>query len=222
MSQQVSTSPIPPSRIEHTLLRPNITVDQLIAHCETALLLKVRSVCVPPYFVKKAKNIVGDNCLVVTVVGYPSGQSCVASKVEEVKRAIDDGADEMDAVINFSAAINADWGYLDNEMDSIGRATAMRGKKLKLIVEPEMIGDIALAHVIQRLSDFGIPYLKTHTGMTPYHATPDQVIKIRKLLAPSIHIKASGGIRSVEVAEQLLVAGAHLLGTSSADKLLGQ
>ena len=122
--------------IDHTLLKPYCTLSEVKEICNQAIEYQFAAVCIPPYYVKDASHLLnGANIKVATVVGFPMGYATTAAKVEEIKRCIDEGADELDAVVNLCAAKNGTWNYIKNELESLTTACHMRGKVLKAIIE---------------------------------------------------------------------------------------
>ena len=201
--------------IEHTILKPDCTIDDIRRLCEEALQYNFYGVCVPPYFVKDAARFLNEQAKVVTVVGFPMGYSNVPAKVEEIKRALDEEADEIDAVVNICAIKSNNWNYIKNELDSIARAVSMRGKVLKLIIETGLLTKAEMKQVIKIAEDNDIQFIKTSTGFHGDGATVEIVKFLRENLNPKVKIKASGGIKSFEMAEKLLHAGADRIGTSN-------
>lgn len=201
--------------IEHTILKPDCTIDDIRRLCEEALQYNFYGVCVPPYFVKDAARLLNEQAKVVTVVGFPMGYSNVPAKVEEIKRALDEEADEIDAVVNICAIKSNNWNYIKNELDSVARAVSMRGKVLKLIIETGLLTKAEMKQVIKIAEDNDIQFIKTSTGFNGDGATVEIVKFLRENLNPKVKIKASGGIKSFEMAEKLIHAGADRIGTSN-------
>ena len=201
--------------IEHTTLKPDCMLDDIRRLCEEALQYNFYGVCVPPYFVKDAARFLNEQAKVVTVVGFPMGYSNVPAKVEEVKRALDEEADEIDAVVNICAIKSNNWNYIKNEVDSVARAVSMRGKVLKLIIETGLLTKAEMKQVIKIAEDNDVQFIKTSTGFNGDGATVEIVKFLRENLNPKVKIKASGGIKSFEMAEKLIHAGADRIGTSN-------
>lgn len=201
--------------IEHTILKPDCTLDDIRRLCEEAVQYNFYGVCVPPYFVKDAARFLNEQAKVVTVVGFPMGYSNVPAKVEEVKRALDEEANEIDAVVNICAIKSNNWNYIKNEVDSVARAVSMRGKVLKLIIETGLLTKAEMKQVIKIAEDNDVQFIKTSTGLNGDGATVEIVKFLRENLNPKVKIKASGGIKSFEMAEKLIQAGADRIGTSN-------
>lgn len=208
--------------IEHTLLTPGVTSAQIKQLCQEALKYKFKGVCVPPYHVPTAAALLADSLVrVVTVVGFPMGYTSIPAKVEEVKRAIDEGIHEIDMVANLSAIKDGKWSHVQNDIDSVTLATHLKGKTIKVIIEAALLTPGELQQVCEICAKVGVDYVKTSTGFNGGGATPELVRQIKNHLAGRCKIKASGGIRTREQAEQLVQAGATRLGTSSSLILIG-
>lgn len=201
--------------IDHTLLKPDCNPSHIKQLCKDALHQKFAAVCIPPYFVQEAKILLANSAVkVATVVGFPMGYAATVSKVEEIKRALDEGADELDVVANICAIKSKNWNYVKNDIDSCTRAVHLKGKSIKLILEATLLSEEEISKVCEICKDSGVNFVKTSTG---YHggATVEVVELLRSLLPKSIKIKASGGIRTREQAEKMVAAGAARIGTSA-------
>jgi len=209
--------------IEHTVLKPDTTLADVRRVCEEALKYGFSGVCVPPLFVRDAKRALGENSRtrVVTVVGFPMGYSAIPAKSEEIKRAIDEGADDIDSVINFAALKSANWNHVKHDIDGVALATHMRGRTLKLILECGLLTPDEISKLCALAEDARVTWLKTGTGFHGFNATPDMVRSIRAAAPDSIKIKASGGIRTTKDAQALIEAGAERLGTSASLEIIG-
>lgn len=204
------------SKIDHTLLKADATEKEVKRICAEAKEHGFAAVCIPPYFVRKCKLWLKDSEVkVATVVGFPLGYSHTPAKVEEARRAIDEGADEVDMVINIIALKAGDWNYLKNELTSVATIVQLRGGKLKVILETGLLTEQEIIKACELCADMTVDYVKTSTGFTPVGATVDIVKLLRAHLPKSIKIKASGGIREKEFALQLIEAGADRLGCSA-------
>jgi deoxyribose-phosphate aldolase len=202
--------------IDHTLLKPDCNLSEIKVLCEEAKTHHFASVCIPPYYVKDATHLLeGSEVKVSTVIGFPMGYSSTPSKVEEIKRAIDEGADEMDAVVNICAVKNRNWNFVRNEMESLTTACHMRGKVLKIILETGLMSEPEIIKLCEITAEVKVDFAKTSTGYSGHGAAVATVALMRKVLPPAIKIKASGGIRDRQFAEQLVLAGANRLGSSS-------
>lgn len=183
--------------------------------CEEAIERGFCSVCVPPYFVSRAAQALQDSEVkLTTVVGYPYGYSATFVKVAEARRYIEEGADELDAVINISAVKSGDWPYVKNEIEQMATTVRLKGKVFKLILEISILTPEELDRLIAICNDVHPNFVKTSSG-TQGGATVEQVRYLRANLRQEIKIKASGGIRTTAEARALVEAGADRIGTSS-------
>lgn len=204
------------SRIDHTILSSNCTSEDIKRICEEAQRYSFKAVCVPPYFVKHAKGYLEDSLIkVATVVGFPMGYSTIPAKVEEVKRAINDGADEIDAVVNICAVKEADWAYVKNDIDSLTRAVHLKGKIIKIIFEVNLLSEEELKMLCKICNEIEVNYVKTGTGYGGGTLDIKAVKMLKQTLKPSIKIKASGGVRTFNDAEEAIKAGADRIGSTS-------
>lgn len=204
------------SYIDHTVLKPTTLVADIEKLCTEAKTYHFAAVCVPPNFVKKAKELTKDSGVkVATVIGFPFGYSAVEAKLAEVLLAIVDGADELDIVINISAVKNGDWAYLANEINHLMPVIKQNNRAVKIIIESGVLTDEEIIKCCELYGVAGIDYLKTSTGYAEKGATVEAVQLFRKHLPAHVQIKASGGIRDYAFARQLVDAGATRLGCSA-------
>lgn len=202
--------------IDHTLLKPTTLVSDIEKLCAEAKQYGFAAVCVPPNFVKKAKEYTtGSAVKVATVIGFPFGYSAVEAKIAETVLAIVDGADELDVVINISAIKNGDWLYLANEINHILPIIRNREKVVKIIIESGILTDDEIIKCCDIYGAAGIDYLKTSTGYAEKGATVEAVRLFKRYLPAGVSIKASGGIREYAFARQLVDTGATRLGCSA-------
>jgi len=208
-------------KIDHTLLKPDCTLKDIEGVCGEAVSHHFHSVCIPPFFVKEAAQLLEETGVkVATVVGFPMGYATTPAKVEEIKRAIDDGADEIDAVVNICAVKSGNWNYVRNDIDSMTRIAHLRGKIIKVILETGIMTEEELENLCRICTDTEVDFVKTSTGILAAGATAEVVARLRAQLPASIRIKASGGIRSNQDAVRLLEAGADRLGTSASVQII--
>jgi deoxyribose-phosphate aldolase len=205
------------SYIEHTILKPDTRLVEVQEVCETALQYGFAGVCIPPFYVRDARKLLGENrnIRLVTVIGFPMGYAAIAAKTEEIKRAVDEGADDVDAVINIAALKSEQWTHVRRDIDSMILATNMKGKTLKLILECGLLTDVEIRQMCELAKDAKVSWLKTGTGFHNHPATPEMVRQLRAMSPDSVKIKASGGIRTASMAQALIDAGADRLGTSA-------
>ncbi len=210
------------SFIDHTLLRPDATLTDIKQVCKEAIVHGFAAVCVPPFYVAQARQALeGTPVKLATVIGFPLGYSATVAKVEEIKRAIDEGADEFDIVINIAAAKNANWSFVRNDIDRMLTACHLRAKQIKVIIETAMLTETEILEICKICNDLEPDYVKTSTGFNGAGATPDIIRLLRSNLKKEIKIKASGGIRTMEDAMALVEAGADRLGTSRGIEIAG-
>jgi len=207
--------------IENTLLKANASLIDVIELCEQSIELGFRGVCVPPCFVDNAKLIIKPSpLLLITVVGFPLGYNTTAAKAEEVKKALQQGADEVDAVMNVAAFLSGKKAYVREEISTLVTLCRLQGKKLKLIIETCLLTNEQIIEVCELAVETHVDYIKTSTGFNGPGASVDNIKLLRANLPDTIKIKASGGINTKELAESLILAGADIIGTSSGSLLL--
>jgi deoxyribose-phosphate aldolase len=208
------------SYIDHTALKPDLTADDVRNLCEEAKTYRFAGVCVPPYYVPAAKKALGDSPVeLATVIGFPLGYSATVAKVEEIKRAIDEGASELDVVINLAALKSGNWNFVRHDLDRMVTAVHLKGKTIKVIIEAALLTADEMVKVCELCNELKPDFAKTSTGFNGPGANVEMIATMRRLLDPAIRIKASGGIRSAEDARALIEAGANRLGSSSGVKI---
>ncbi|PHN05617.1 deoxyribose-phosphate aldolase [Flavilitoribacter nigricans] len=201
---------------DHTTLKPDTTLAQIEQLCSEAKNYGFASVCVPPFFVKKSVQLLKDSKVhVATVIGFPMGYSTTAAKVEEIKRAIDEGAREVDVVVNICAVKSGDWNFVRHDIERMIAATHLKGKVIKVILETGLMADDEIDKLAEICNELGPDYVKTSTGFNGSGANEAIVGRLRSLMNKKIKIKASGGIRDRAAAEAMITAGADRLGSSS-------
>ncbi|WP_121356509.1 deoxyribose-phosphate aldolase [Flavisolibacter nicotianae] len=202
--------------IDHTTLKNVTTTGDIDKICSEALEYGFAAVCVPPYFVQDAKKLVGGSAVkVATVIGFPFGYHHYKTKLEEARLAIEEGADELDMVMNLAAFRSNDLAYVETEAEQLSRLTAESGKILKVIIESGILTDDEIIRCCELYKHFPVQFLKTSTGYAERGATVEAVRLMREHLPSQIQIKASGGIKTAEFAKQLVDAGATRLGCSA-------
>lgn len=207
--------------IDHTILKPTTLIADVKTLCKEANENSMAAVCVPPMFVKQAKSLLQNSDVkVATVIGFPFGYSAVEAKLAEMLLAIVDGADELDMVINISALKNNDWQYLAGEINAILPIIRAKKKILKVIIESGLLTDEEIIKCCDLYGLAGVDFLKTSTGYAETGATVHAVKLMRKHLADTVKIKASGGIRTFNFAKELIEAGADRIGCSSSLKII--
>lgn len=205
-------------RLDHTLLKQTATWEQVQALCEEGMEYEVASVCIPPCYVKKAKDYVKERLKICTVIGFPNGNMTTAAKVFETEDAVKNGADEIDMVINLGMVKEQNYEGVLAEIQEIKKAC--HGKLLKVIIETCLLTEEEKMKLCQVVSKSGADYIKTSTGFSTGGATFGDVELMRKHVGKGIKVKAAGGIASVEDAEKFIALGADRLGTSRLISLL--
>ena len=205
------------SKCDHTLLGQASTWEEIKAICDDGMKFKTASVCIPASFVKQAKEYVGDRLAICTVIGFPNGYSTTKVKCLEAFDAVENGADEVDMVINIGWAKDGKWDEITEEIAAIKQHC--QGKILKVIIETCLLTDEEKIALCKCVSDSGADYIKTSTGFSKAGATFADVELFAKHVAPHVKIKAAGGISSIADAEKFIALGADRLGTSRIVKI---
>ncbi|WP_291912758.1 deoxyribose-phosphate aldolase [Chitinophaga sp. CB10] len=202
--------------IDHTVLKPTTTLEDIKNLCMECVEYNFAAACVPPLFVKLAKQFLGStDTRVATVIGFPFGYSAIEAKVAETVLAIVDGADELDVVINISAIKNKDWEFLEREIASLMMIIREKQKIVKVIIESGILTDEEIIKCCQLYAKYGVDFVKTSTGYAEKGASVHAVQLMRANLPADIQIKASGGIRTLAFAQELIAAGATRIGASA-------
>ena len=205
------------AKCDHTLLAQTATWADIRALCDDGMKYHCASVCIPASFVKQAKEYVGDRLPICTVIGFPNGYDTTAAKCFMATDAVDNGADEVDMVINIGWAKEARWEDITTEIAAV--KAACKGKLLKVIIETCLLTDEEKIALCKCVSDSGADYIKTSTGFSKAGATFADVALFAKHVAPHVKIKAAGGISSIEDAQKFLELGASRMGTSRVVKI---
>ena len=205
------------SKCDHTLLGQASTWAEIKAICDDGMKFKTASVCIPASFVKQAKEYVGERLAICTVIGFPNGYSTTKVKCLEALDAVENGADEVDMVINIGWAKDGKWAEITEEIAAIKQHC--QGKILKVIIETCLLTDEEKIALCKCVSDSGADYIKTSTGFSKAGATFADVELFAKHVAPHVKIKAAGGISSIADAEKFIALGADRLGTSRIVKI---
>lgn len=205
--------------IDHTNLKNTATLKDIEKLCDEAIKYHFHSVCVFPYYVPLAKELLKKTSVeVCTVIGFPCGMNTKEAKVFEAINAVENGATEIDMVINVSALKNKDYDYVKEEIEEI--RDAIDGKVLKVIIETCLLTKEEIIKMTEICNETFVNFIKTSTGFSESGAKVEDVKLINKHKNEILEIKASGGIRDIETAEAMIEAGATRLGTSSGVKLM--
>ena len=205
------------SKVDHTLLAQDATWDQIQVLCDEGMQFGTASVCIPTSFVRRAKLYVGERLPICTVIGFPNGYSTTAVKVFETEDAVQNGADEIDMVINIGWLRDRRYNDILAEIKAV--KAACHGKLLKVIIETCLLTEEEKVVMCDIVSQSGADYIKTSTGFSKAGATREDVALFAAHVAPHVKIKAAGGIATVRDAEDFIALGAHRLGTSRLIKL---
>lgn len=205
-------------RLDHTLLKQTATWEQVRRLCDEGMKYHTASVCIPPCYVKKAKEYVKDKLAVCTVIGFPNGNMTTAAKVFETEDAVKNGADEIDMVINIGALKDGEEQSLLEEIKAVKKAC--QGRILKVIIETCLLTEEEKKTICGIVTESGADYIKTSTGFSTGGATFEDVKLMKELVGSHVKVKAAGGIQTVEDAETFLALGADRLGTSRLIQLL--
>lgn len=206
------------SACDHTLLLQPATWEEIKGICDDAEKYRTASICIPPCYVKRAKEYVGDEVKICTVIGFPNGNMTTASKVFETEDALQNGADEIDMVINIGMLKAKEYDYVLEEIKAV--KAACKEHILKVIIETCLLTDEEKIKMCELVTESEADYIKTSTGFSTGGATFDDVALFAAHVGPKVKIKAAGGISSLEDAERFMELGASRLGTSRVVKIV--
>lgn len=208
------------SKVDHTLLSVNAGESDIKKICDEAVKYKTASVCIPPCYVQKAKEYLNDKVKVCTVIGFPNGNSTTAAKCFEAAEAVEDGADEIDMVINIGKLKDREYSYISDEINRVKKACS--GRILKVIIETCLLTEEEKIKMCEIVSCSDADYIKTSTGFSTGGATKEDIKLLKKHIKNGKKIKAAGGISTLKDAEDFIELGADRLGTSRIVKLVSQ
>lgn len=206
------------SMVDHTYLKQDATWDEIKKTCDEGIKYKTASVCIPPSFVRLAKEYVGTELKICTVTGFPNGYSTTRTKCFESQEAVQNGADEIDTVINIGDLKSRNYDKVLSDLRDI--KSSCQGKLLKVIIETCLLTDEEKKKMCELVSESGADFIKTSTGFSTGGATREDIILFSKYVAPHVKIKAAGGISSIKDAEDFISLGASRLGTSRIVKIV--
>ncbi len=208
--------------IEHTNLSPLLTIRDIDSLVEEAKQFNFLGICVPPFWVKRAQREIGnEKIILVTVAGFPLGYNMTETKLDEMKRAIDNGADEIDVVWNISSfKTGIPWTKI--ELAKCSKLAHDHQKIVKVIIETAYLSEIELEQACKLCADAGADFVKTSTGFAPSGAKVEDIKRMKRILLNNVGIKASGGIKTREQTLALIEAGADRIGTSSGIAILNE
>lgn len=206
------------AHIDHTLLKPFSTWEDIEKLCDEAVEYKTASVCVPQSYIERINKKYGDKLAICTVIGFPLGYNLTESKIVEAKKAIEYGASEIDMVVNISDVKNGDYEKVEEEIRAIKEAVGER--ILKVIIETCYLTEEEKIAMCKAVTNAGADYIKTSTGFGTDGARMEDVILFKEHIGDNVKIKAAGGVRTKEDLIAFIEAGCDRIGTSSAIKML--
>lgn len=205
------------SHVDHTQLKAYASWEDIDKLCREAIELKTASVCVPPCYISRIHKTFGNQVRICTVVGFPLGYSVTEAKIAEVKKALEDGAQEIDMVVNICDVKNHDFEAVEKEVRSIREAVGTH--VLKVIIETCYLTEEEKIRLCEIVTAAGADYIKTSTGFGTAGATLEDIRLFKKHIGPDVKIKAAGGIRTAEAMEAYLEEGCDRIGSSSASNI---
>ena len=206
------------AKVDHTLLKPYATWADIRQICEDAIAYHTATICIPPSYIGRIREAYGDQVTICTVIGFPLGYQVTEVKVAEAKRALEDGASEIDMVINIGDAKGGRFDEITEEIRAL--KAAVGDHVLKVIIETCYLTEEEKIRLCGCVTEAGADFIKTSTGFGSAGANLEDVKLLRANVGPQVKVKAAGGIRSIADMENFLAAGADRLGTSSAIKLI--
>lgn len=206
------------SKVDHTLLNPKATWEEIKNICDDGMKYSTASVCIPPSSVKRAKEYVGNRLKICTVIGFPNGYNTAEVKIFETENAIENGADEIDMVINLGDLMDKNY---DNILSEITKIKSVCGERvLKVIIETCLLSEEQKIKMCEIVTKSGADFIKTSTGFSTGGATFEDIELFAKYVGENVKIKAAGGISSIADAEKFISLGADRLGTSRIVKIV--
>ncbi len=206
------------SHVDHTLLKQFATYEDIKQLCDEAIEFGTASVCIPPCYVKRVFDSYGDSINICTVIGFPLGYSVTSAKVEEARIAIQQGANEIDMVINITDVKNNDYAAITEEISAI--KAVVGNKILKVIIETCFLDENEKIALCKAVTNAKADYIKTSTGFGTAGATMADILLFKEHIGSDVKIKAAGGVKSVADMEAFILAGCDRIGTSSAISLI--
>lgn len=204
--------------VDHTLLSQTANWEDIKAICDDGMKYETASVCIPPCYVKQAKDYMENKCKICTVIGFPNGNNTALTKILETKVALSEGADEIDMVINIGMLKAKAYHYVLQEIKDI--KSVCNDKVLKVIIETCLLTEEEKIKMCEIVTEAGADFIKTSTGFSTAGATFEDIELFAKHVGPNVKIKAAGGISSMEDAEKFIELGASRLGTSRIVKIV--
>jgi len=207
--------------IDHSLLNPALTAQDFEDGCALALGYDTASVCIVPYYLKRCAHLLaGSTVYASTTIGFPHGGHTTGVKLDEAKRALDDGGQELDAVINISKAKSSDWTYVQDELAALTELIHAAGQKIKVIFENAYLNDAEKIRLCEICGEIGVDWVKTSTGYAPSGATIPDLELMRKNSPSSVQVKAAGGIRDLDAMLAVRAIGVSRVGATRTEAML--
>lgn len=209
--------------IDHSLLNPTLTADELEKGIQISLDYDVASVCIMPYYLKQcAERLAGSDVKASTTIGFPQGGQTTAIKVAEAKQALLDGGEELDMVVNISKVLSGDWDYVRADLEAVIDITHEYGQKIKVIFENCYLSDSQKIKLCQICSDLDADWVKTSTGYGTGGATNEDLILMRKHSPERVQVKAAGGVRTLDRLLEVRALGVSRSGATATIKILDE
>ena len=209
--------------IDHSLLQPTLTDEELEAGCQLALECNVASVCIKPYYVKRCAELLsGSTVKPSTTIGFPHGGHTTTIKLTEAEEALRDGAEELDMVVNIGKVLSGDWDFVRSEIKSLVQVTHSRGMLLKVIFENCHLDDEQKVRLCEICGEVGADFVKTSTGFGTGGATISDLKLMRQHSPEHVQVKAAGGIRSLENLLEVRALGVTRIGASKTREILNE
>jgi deoxyribose-phosphate aldolase len=209
--------------IDHSLLNPTLTADDLEAGCRLAAAYEVASVCILPYYLRRStKLLAGSGVRPSTTIGFPHGGHTTAVKLAETRQALADGGEELDMVVNLSQVLSGNWDYVRDEIRGVVDETHAAGQKVKVIFENCYLNDAQKIRLCEICSDLNADWVKTSTGYGSGGATMEDLALMRKHAAPHVQVKAAGGVRDLDALLKVRSLGVSRCGASRTKEMLDE
>jgi deoxyribose-phosphate aldolase len=207
--------------IDHSLLNPSLTTQELEDGCALAVRYNVASVCILPYYLSRCAELLGGTTVnASTTIGFPHGGHSTAIKLAEAAQALDDGGQELDVVINISKARSGDWQYVQNEIFALAETIHAAGAKIKVIFENAYFDDASKIRLCEISAEIGVDWVKTSTGYAPSGATLPDLELMRKHSPARVQVKAAGGIRDLDALLTVRAIGVSRVGATRTEAML--
>jgi deoxyribose-phosphate aldolase len=207
--------------IDHSLLNPTLTVEDLERGIALAREYEVASVCILPYYLKPcAERLAGSTVKASTTIGFPHGGHATAVKVAETLRALDDGGEELDMVVNISKVLSGDWAYVRDDIAAVSEPTHARGQKVKVIFENCYLEDAHKIKLCEICGELGADWVKTSTGYGSGGATHEDLELMRRHSPAHVQVKAAGGVRTLDALLEVRALGVTRVGASRTQEML--